>query len=302
MTHDQATAPTYAKPEPLAEGISRIIAQNPSPMTHWGTNTYLLGRDQIIVIDPGPSLPAHLDAIMTATAGKIVSHILVTHSHLDHSPLAAELSRRTGAKVYGFGPSASGRSAIMQEFAESGALGGGEGVDHGFEPDETLKDGETLRTPIGNIRAIHTPGHFGNHMCFVWQKTLFCGDHVMGWSTSLVSPPDGDLSDFLSSCEKLRREAAATFLPGHGAPIADPRQRLDWLIAHRQQRTDEILDVLRVHAADAMQITEIVYRDIPQAMWPIAMRNVLAHLLFLTAQGVVSPNGPLQSDMEFRLL
>ncbi|WP_333712806.1 MBL fold metallo-hydrolase [Yoonia sp.] len=294
--------PVPGVPETLAPGIVRIVAPNPSPMTYWGTNAYLLGESDLVVIDPGPDLPAHYEALLAAMAGRRVSHILVTHSHLDHSPLAARLAAQTGAPVCAFGRSTDGRSAMMTSLAQGGLVGGGEGLDHAFAPDVTLADGAVIDSGAGPITALHTPGHIGNHMCFLWQDGLFCGDHVMGWASSLVSPPDGDLGDFLASCARLSQTRASRFFPGHGATIDTPRARLDWLVQHRHSRTRAILAALGQGPADARSLTLHIYRETPAALLKAAERNVLAHLLHLHDKGQVRPDGALHVQSVFRLV
>lgn len=294
-------APPIGVPQQLADGITRVIAPNPSPMTYWGTNTYLLGHEDLVVIDPGPAIEDHLNALIAAMGHRSVSHILVTHSHLDHSPLAAPLSAATGAPIYAFGKSEAGRSKVMQELAMTGLVGGGEGIDHDFSPDHILADGEVVETAAGPIQAIHTPGHIGNHLCFSWADALFCGDHVMGWASSLVSPPDGDLGDFLSSCNKLTEANKSAFYPAHGDPITKPAERLEWLIAHRMERSRQILQVLESGPSDAKGLTQKIYHDAPQALWPAAERNVLAHLIYLHQQENIVPLGAMNKDVQFAL-
>ena len=191
--------------EELSPGLRRILAPNPSPMTFRGTNTYLVGTTELAVIDPGPASEPHLQAIMKALApGQRVTHVFVTHSHLDHSPLARALSDETGAPVLAFGDSLAGRSTVMEQLAATGMVAGGEGVDHDFTPDRGLKDGETVNGSGWTLEVIHTPGHLGNHIALGWGDICFTGDHVMGWASSLVSPPEGDLTDFMASCRRLR--------------------------------------------------------------------------------------------------
>lgn len=288
--------------EDLGGGIRRVLAPNPSPMTHLGTNTYLLGTRQVAVIDPGPDRDAHLQAILRALGpGQQVTHVFVTHSHADHSPLAGRLARETGAQVLGFGPSGSGRSEIMQEMAAQGLEEAGEGIDPGFAPDVALADGETVTGDDWALTAHWTPGHLGNHLCFSTGGTVFTGDLVMGWASSLVSPPDGDLTDFMTSCRMLRERGAEVFHSGHGAPITAPIARLDWLIAHREGREAAILQGLTAGPADAATLTRAIYTDIPQAMLPAAERNVLAHLIDLYKKNRVEPVGPLSQHATFRL-
>ena len=229
----------------LAPGIRRVLAPNPSPMTKDGTNTYLLGTQDIAVIDPGPAIPEHLEALLSVLEpGQQITHIVVTHSHLDHSPLAAELSSATSAPVYAFGDAFAGRSEIMSSLAQASPLGGGEGIDTQFVPDRIIRDGDTLRIGDIGLDVIHTPGHLGNHICLAWGDVCFSGDHVMGWSSTLISPPDGDLTDFMASCAKLQARTWSRFFPGHGDPIEDPSARMDWLVAHRRGREASLLKAL----------------------------------------------------------
>lgn len=270
----------------LAPGLRGLIAPNPGPMTHWGTNTYLVGEDEVAVIDPGPDDPAHLTAILDAVRGQTVTHILVTHAHRDHSPGARALSARTGAEVWGFGEAASGRRPVMQALAEAGLSGGGEGVDAAFRPDRRLGEGDVVEGAGWRIEALHTPGHFAGHLGFRWGDRLFSGDHVMDWSSSLVSPPDGDLAAFMETSRRLAALEGLTFHPGHGGAIDDPRERLGWLIAHRERREAAILEALRAEPRDIADLTREVYADTPPAMWPAAERNLFAHLIDLVERNM----------------
>ncbi|QFT93192.1 Hydroxyacylglutathione hydrolase [Roseovarius sp. THAF9] len=295
--------PTPGIAEELSPGLRRVLADNPSPMTYWGTNTYLVGTRDIAVIDPGPDDAAHLAAILGALdTGQRVSHVLVTHSHVDHSPLAHRLARETGAQVHGFGLSHAGRSAIMTQLAASGLEDAGEGVDAGFAPDVALSDGMVIEAEGWALEALWTPGHLGNHMAFAVGDTVFCGDLVMGWASSLVAPPDGDLTDFMASCRRLRIRGAKVFHSGHGAPIQDPMGRLDWLLAHREGREASILDALRDGPADAQSLARRVYTDTPVALLGAAARNVLAHLIDLHGRNLVAPDGNLTATSRFELL
>jgi glyoxylase-like metal-dependent hydrolase (beta-lactamase superfamily II) len=260
-------------------------------MTYWGTNTYLLGHDTLAVIDPGPNDPAHLKNLLAAIAGRTVSHIVVTHSHLDHSPLARPLSEVTGAPILAYGDSRAGRSDIMKHLAASGQMGGGEGVDHDFQPDDMLGSGDTIEGEGWQLQALHTPGHFGNHMCFIWEDAAFCGDHLMGWASSLVSPPDGDLTDFMTSCHALSATGITRGYSAHGAPIEDAQTRLGNLIAHRLSREAEIIAALKIAPATPLTLTKAIYKDVPKALFPMAERNVLAHLIDLTTRKLASPAG-----------
>jgi glyoxylase-like metal-dependent hydrolase (beta-lactamase superfamily II) len=286
----------------LSPGLRRIVAPNPSPMTYRGTNTYLLGTRDLAVIDPGPDLPVHLSAILAALGPEQrISHIFVTHSHVDHSPLSRALAAETGAPVFAFGAWDAGRSEVMQRLAADGLAGGGEGVDAAFHPDMLLADGETVDGDGWSLRALHTPGHYGNHLSFAWGDALFCGDHVMGWASSLVSPPDGDLSDFMASCARLRRTEWRVFHAGHGAPIDKPAARLDWLVGHRQSREADILAALQSGPATAYDLATRIYTEVPPALIGAATRNVFAHLVDLVGKRRVSPSPRLAADATFRL-
>lgn len=274
---------------PLAHGIRRVLAPNPSPMTYTGTNSYLVGTGNVALIDPGPDLPAHADALLAALQpGERISHILVTHSHIDHSPLATVMAQALGVKVYAFGPSTAGRSPQMQALADAGLIAGGEGIDATFAPDVTLADGETLAHGDWSLSAIHTPGHLSNHLCFAFGDVLFSGDHVMGWASSLVSPPDGDMAAYMASTRKLAAQNWSIIHSGHGDPITDPAARLDFLINHRATREAAVLAELANGPTTIAAITATLYADTPPALHPAAARNVLAHLLDLVAQSRVS--------------
>ncbi len=289
--------------EELGDGVRRVLAPNPSAMTWRGTNTYLVGTREVAVIDPGPDDARHLAAILDAlTPQQQITRILVTHSHIDHSPLAARLARETGAQVLGFGPSGSGRSEVMAQMAESGLEEAGEGIDPAFAPDTLLRDGERVAGEGWTLTAHHTPGHLGNHLCFSLGDIVFSGDLVMGWASSLVSPPDGDLTDFMASCRRLRSMGAQVLHSGHGAPITMPEERLNWLIAHREGREAAILQALRSGPARAEAIAAEIYTDIPARMLPAATRNVLAHLIDLTGKSLVEPVDTLSQHARFRLI
>jgi glyoxylase-like metal-dependent hydrolase (beta-lactamase superfamily II) len=293
--------PPVGQPEELHPGLRRILAPNPSPMTYRGTNTYLLGECDIAVIDPGPASEAHLGAILDSLApGQRISHIIVTHTHVDHSPLAAPLAARTGATIYAYGGPEAGRSAVMTDLAAQGLTGGGEGIDTTFRPDVEVADGETINGDGWQLEVIHTPGHLGNHIALAWQNICFTADHVMGWASSLVSPPDGDLTDFMTACHRLRARDWSVFHAGHGAPITSPAERLDWLIAHRQTREAQILSALEEEDGTARHLAERIYTDTPAALLPAAERNVFAHLVDLTGKNKAAPIGPLSVSSVFR--
>ncbi|MGV6848988.1 MAG: MBL fold metallo-hydrolase [Marinibacterium sp.] len=294
-----------ARPEPgraiaLEPGLRCILAPNPSPMTWHGTNTYLLGDTDLAVIDPGPDSTAHLDAILAALRpGQRIRHIVVTHAHLDHSPLARPLAAETGAPVLAFGGAQDGRSEVMTMLAQSGLSGGGEGVDRAFRPDIRLCDGDRIDGAGWSLDVIHTPGHMGNHIALGRGDTCFTGDHVMGWASSLVSPPDGDMTDFLASCRRLQSHPWRRFFPGHGAPVETPAARLDWLVRHREARETAILRHLSAGPANATELATEIYADTPPALLPMAARNVFAHLVDMTGKNRVHPDRDLAETARF---
>lgn len=275
----------------LSDQLRLVLAPNPSPMTERGTNSYLLGKGAVCVIDPGPASRVHLTAILAALEpGERITQILVTHTHNDHSPGARALADATGAPVFAFGTAFAGRSTRMQALAGAN-LGGGEGIDTTFAPDETLANGATLEVAGQPLIAVHTPGHLGNHLCFQWREALFTGDHVMGWAPSLVSPPDGDLTDFMASLERIESLGKLCYYPGHGAPITEGAQRVRALRAHRQARETAIRTAVAEGAATIRAITDRVYTDVPLALIPAAARNVLAHLIDLEGRGLLKFDG-----------
>ncbi|MEM9872377.1 MAG: MBL fold metallo-hydrolase [Pseudomonadota bacterium] len=303
MTPPDDFDPAIGVPEILEPGLRRIVAPNPSPMTYRGTNTYVLGTTDLAVVDPGPDSAPHLAAILASVgSGQQITHIVVTHSHLDHAPLARALTQATGAPVYGFGDAQAGRSATMQALARTGYTGGGEGIDHTFAPDITVGDGAVITGSDWTLEVLHTPGHLGNHICLGWGDACLTADHVMGWASSLVSPPDGDLTDFMASCERLAARTWRVFYPGHGAPIADPAARLAWLIQHRRAREAAILTALADGPSSATGLAHAIYTDTPAALLPAASRNVLAHLIDLMGKSRVTHGGPLTEDALFSLV
>lgn len=293
-------APPFGTAIEMQPGLRRILAPNPSPMTYWGTNTYLIGTDPVAVVDPGPDNADHLAAILAATRGARVSHILVTHAHRDHSPLSAALSGETRAPILAYGPPHEGRSAVMQALAGVG-LEGGEGVDTDFSPHERLRDGDHVRVDGIRVDAIHTPGHMSGHLAFALGDALLSGDHVMGWASTLISPPDGDLTAFMASCTRLHSLTFSTYFPGHGAPVTDPTARVAWLIRHRQTREAAILDKLSSGPATLPDLTARVYADTPKQMWPAASRNLLAHLIDLHERNLVTASPRISLTAVFSL-
>ena len=286
--------------EILEAGVRRRLAPNPSALTHRGTCSYVLGTGAVAVLDPGPADPGHLRALLDHLApGETVAAILVSHAHLDHSEGARPLADLTGAPIFAFGDPAAGRSAQMQALAEAGLAGGGEGVDAGFRPDVTLADGETLAMGDWSVTALHTPGHFCNHLCFAMGDAVFTADVVMGWSTTLISPPDGDLAAYFATLDRLAGQGARVFYPGHGDPVHDPVARLAELVAHRQARTAQILHALAEGPATLAALTARVYADTPAALHGAAARNLFAHLVALVGQGRVVAHPGLAASAVF---
>jgi glyoxylase-like metal-dependent hydrolase (beta-lactamase superfamily II) len=260
-------------------------------MTFKGTNTYIIGNEELAIIDPGPINEEHLENILGILAGKPVKYIFLTHSHVDHSPLAKQLSAELKTPIYAYGTSDSGLSSTMISLLDSGYESGAEGIDYEFDPDCFIKDNQEFFLNDDIITAIHTPGHMGNHVCYQYGKVLFSGDHVMGWATSMVSPPYGDLTQFMTSCRLLQSMKFDLFLPGHGDPVKNPRERLGFLVNHRRERESQIKEAIKEIALTALEITEIIYTEIDCSLIPAATRNVFAHLIDLHERGLVEFQG-----------
>lgn len=287
----------------VTEGVRRILAPNPSAMTGPGTNSYLVGRGGgLLLVDPGPDDPRHQEALLAALhPGERIAAIAVTHAHLDHSALAGTLSRRTGAPVHAFGGSGEGRSPVMAALAARGLAGGDEGVDASFRPDIRVRDGHRIEGDWGEAQVLHTPGHMGCHISLVWQGLLFSGDLVMGWSTSLVSPPDGDMEAYMAQLHRLQAQNYRLALPGHGAEILAPRPRIAALIDHRLEREGQVLAELSRKQGTPADLAARIYIDLAPSLLPAASRNVLAHLVDLEARKLVIAKGAIGPATVFAL-
>lgn len=305
---DRNPGVAYGIAEVVAPGVRRVTCRNPSAMTFSGTRSYLVGHGELALIDPGPANAEHLAAIAAALEpGERISHILVTHSHVDHSPGARAVSEATGAPVHAFGPHGAGLSETMRRLKADGiVLGGGEGGDGGFQPDHLLTEGDTIGHRAGGwaLTALHSPGHLSNHICLALADTgiLFTGDTVMGWATTLVSPPEGDMAAFMATLRRLEaRTGDRLYLPGHGHPVTDPAAMVAFQIAHRRERMAQILSRLAAGPADAGELARAIYTEIDPVLLPAARRNVLATLIGLLDEGRAATRGPLSAEAVFEL-
>ena len=274
--------------EEVVPGVRRILCNNPGPFTYKGTVSYILGHGQVAIVDPGPLDEAHIAALLDAVRGETVTHIFVTHTHRDHSPAAAPVKAATGAPVYAEGPH---RAARALNIGEGPRLDGGGDAD--FKPDHALVDGEVVSGTGWVLEAVTTPGHTANHMAFALRGTglLFSGDHVMAWSTPVVAPPDGAMSDYMASLEKLARRAETIYLPGHGGLVRDAPQFVQHFIRHRKAREAAILRQLAKGEADIPSIVQGIYIGLDPRLTKAAGMSVLAHLEDLVARGEVATGG-----------
>jgi glyoxylase-like metal-dependent hydrolase (beta-lactamase superfamily II) len=284
LKFDTGFDPNYGQGVNVAPGVQRITVRNPSPFTFHGTNSYVIGRDALAVVDPGPDDEAHLQTLLDVIAGRPVSHIFVSHTHRDHSPLAARLQERTGATVLAEGRH---RPARPLHIGEINALDAS--ADTGFVPDIALPDGELVEGDGWAIRTILTPGHTANHAAFALEGTgiLFSADHVMAWATSIVAPPDGAMADYMASLDKLIERGDRLLLPGHGGPVTAPRSFMRGLKTHRRMRERAILERVRAGDRTIPAIVKAIYRDTDPRLHGAAGLSVLAHLEDLVARGLV---------------
>lgn len=284
----------YGRVDQVSPLIRRVIANNPGPFTFTGTGTYIIGTGQVAVIDPGPDLDDHLEAILTALEGETVSHILITHNHLDHSPLARPLAALTGAKIYS--------KPIVPKAQDSDVVTEA-GDDEGFQPDVTLSGGEIIKGPGWTFEAIHTPGHTSNHICYALteENALFSGDHIMGWSTTVITPPDGDMGDYFASLDTIQARNFTTLWPTHGPPITEVRPFIQAYSDHRRAREDQILAQLANGPASILTIVPIIYAAVDSRLHPAAARSIQAHVIHMVHQGRLICDGPVALDSVLRL-
>ena len=266
----------YAISKEVLPGIRRIVAPNPSPYTLHGTGTYIIGKGEIAVVEPGPNIPSHIEAILNETKGEKITHILVTHTHADHSPAAKPLAKLTGAVIMGYGP--------------HGEEEGEEGADLNFTPDYIIKDKEVITGANWELECIHTPGHTSNHICYCVKgtKAVLTGDHIMGWSTTLVSPPDGNMKDYFASLEKMLLRKDEYYIPSHGEMIKKPKRFVKALIGHRKMREKQIIKYLDVKTVTYIpDLVSKMYPNLDKRLLKAAGRSVLAHLFHMKGLGYV---------------
>ncbi|MBY3383073.1 MBL fold metallo-hydrolase [Rhizobium laguerreae] len=286
---DLAFEPAYGRAVPVASGIERITAENPGPFTFFGTNSYIVGSSSVAVIDPGPEDEAHFQALIAALGGRAVTHIVVSHTHRDHSPLARRLQAATGAVTVGQGPHRPARplrAGEINPFSESSDLS--------FVPDIAIGDGETISGDGWSLSAVLTPGHTANHAAFALdgRDILFSGDHVMAWSTSIVAPPDGSMADYMESLDRLIEREDRLLLPGHGGPVTQPATFLRALRAHRLKREQAVLARIRAGDRGIAEMVKVIYRDTDPKLHGAAALSVLAHIEDLVERGMIAADGP----------
>ena len=285
IPHDRQALPA-GQVATLTPLVRRLIAPNAGPFTFTGTCSYIVGRGRVAVIDPGPDDAGHIEALLAATTGETIAHILVTHTHRDHSPGARLLRDRTGAPILGCA------RHVPIEHSTSGRLDASHDLDHA--PDQLMVDGDTFEGDGFTLTAVHTPGHASNHLCFALneEKTLFSGDHVMAWSTSIVAPPDGVMSDYMASLERLRARDDTTFWPGHGGPVREPGRYMRALASHRRLRESAIVGAVGAGDRTIPAIVARIYDGLDPRLTNAAGLSVLAHLEDLVARGRVRADGP----------
>jgi glyoxylase-like metal-dependent hydrolase (beta-lactamase superfamily II) len=293
LIHSTAFDAAIDEVQQISPLVRRLVENNPGPFTFTGTCTYIVGRGDVAVIDPGRENEAHVDAILRALDGERIGHIVVTHTHKDHSPGARALSERTGAKIVGCAP------FVPKDSAESGL---DSAHDLTYAPARVLKDGDAVEGDGWSLVAIETPGHASNHLCFALpqERSVFSGDHVMAWSTSIVAPPDGNMTDYMASLDKLRARDDAVLWPGHGGPVTDPQRYMRALSHHRRQREASI--VRRLHAGDETipDMVAKIYDGLDPRLVNAAALSVLAHMEDLVTRGIAIAEGPVTVAGRYR--
>ena len=283
---------TYGEVDQVSPLIRRVICENPGPFTYLGTGVYIIGRGDVAVIDPGPPVEKHFEALKRALAGERVTHVFTTHTHLDHSPLAHPLAEWAGAKVYGTpDPPGSREHTSLEEDGQEG-----------FAPDVVVKDGDVFTGPGWTLEAIATPGHMSNHVCYALREenALFSGDHIMGWSTTVISPPDGNMGDYYRSLDKIKARGFDVLWPTHGPPVREVTPFIDAYAAHRRAREEAI--VARLKAGDTLipDMVKVIYKDVDVRLHAPAAHSVLAHMIQLVETGRAVADGPLTLSTHYR--
>ncbi|MCH8684738.1 MBL fold metallo-hydrolase [Pedomonas mirosovicensis] len=287
MTDDvrfvQDSAVAYGEPLTMSPLIRRVVARNANAFTYTGTGTYIVGRGTVAIIDPGPDMPDHIEAVLKAVEGETVSHLVITHTHRDHSPAARALKEKLGAPIVG----------CAQVKGEDGMPAAEEAVDWDYVPDTIMAEGDAISGPGWTLEALETPGHTSTHLCFALpeEKVLFTGDHVMGWATSVIAPPDGDMAAYMASLKKLLDRDDERYYPTHGAPVENPRPFVRALINHRRMREGQLLKLLADGPMSIPQMVEVLYVSTPKYLHKAAERSVEAHLIDLETRGRVAHEG-----------
>lgn len=283
----------YGEPDELSPLIRRVVCRNPGAFTFMGTGTYIIGRGKVAVVDAGPPDPKHAEAVLKAVEGETITHQLITHTHMDHSPAARLIKEATGAETWGYGPHGGDRGGAKVE----------EGGDHDFRPDHTVRDGDIIQGDGWTVECVHTPGHTSNHICFGLreEKALFTGDHIMGWSTTIVSPPDGNMTDYFASLDKLLERDDEIYYPTHGAPIGQVHNFVRAYRAHRQLREEQITRVLADGPKTIPEMVAVMYADVDKSLHRAAARSVYAHLLHMAGDGRVKTDGEATADAVYRV-
>jgi glyoxylase-like metal-dependent hydrolase (beta-lactamase superfamily II) len=273
----------YGNCDKISPLIRRIIANNPGPFTFTGTGTYIIGKENLAIIDPGPIDQNHFDAIIKSTKGQTITHILLTHNHNDHSPLAKKIKEETGAKIYF--KNLSNDIQTEDQFEE--------GYDKDIEGDIELSDGDIIETNEWTVEAIHTPGHTSNHICYslAEEDVLFSGDHVMGWSTTVIVPPDGDMNDYINSLKKLLKRSENNFYPTHGPIIERPKELVAKYIEHRMEREKQITEAIKLGNKKIPDMVKIIYKDVDISLHPAAAMSTLAHLIRMKENNEIDVSG-----------